>query len=235
MSGGPKLRKHRAVDIVDQRMDHRLPMQDDLDPVMRRSGTIAPPRSVRAPCSSSSPNRSKSSPPSTSWDARPPVPGVTPRICSIDQSRNGPPLAVRMIRRTPSGGRNRSIGRSHCARNRPATESRRSVRPPRGRPRRPKPAAPCWRGPRCRPASTAAITGSSPAQPTIAAIVQVGTHRRGLEHSACDNRRRRDARTRKRVAQRGQAAFVRHHARIAHWSGSPPRRAFRHRNWRSAP
>ena len=95
-------------------------------------------------------------------------------------SRNGPPLAVRMIRRTAlRPGAGRSTGRSRYARNRPAA----GVAPlRRGRldhqMRRPRPAPPCWRGRRVPPLSSAAMVGLRPARADDRRHRPVGAGRR---------------------------------------------------------
>ena len=81
-----------------------------------RAGTGGRPRSARDPCSSGSRNRPRSWRPSTNWGGPPPG-RASPAHLVEAPVRNGPPLAVRMIRRTRPAGRGRSIGRSHYARN----------------------------------------------------------------------------------------------------------------------
>ena len=70
--GRAELRQHRAVGVLDHRMDRRS--ADGSPPRSARAAgrTASAPRSLRAPCSSSSPSRPRSCGPSPSSDARRP-------------------------------------------------------------------------------------------------------------------------------------------------------------------
>ena len=107
------------------------------------------------------------------------------------QSRNGPPLAVRMIRRTRSG----RAGSKHWKIALCSESTGSSVAPcaarRRGSPRRPRPAASLLASTTVPPCSIAAITGASPAQPTIAAIVSRRRAARGFAHRLRAARRAR--------------------------------------------
>ena len=131
------------------------------------------PRSARAPCSSSSPNRRRSWRPSTSWGGRPPArasrraSGRATIRGTGRRWRSGPILRHRIQAIAGKALENRIMlavdrqdggARSACAASiisSPAVTS-----------------ASLLASATVRPASTAAMTGSSPAQPTIAAITQ---------------------------------------------------------------
>ena len=130
--GRAQLGEHRAVDIFDQAVDHRLRDGRRSRSRRRRPGTGGRPRSARGPCSSGSPNRPRSWRPSTNWDGRPPRPAVAARIRSSGQvaeraaarGEDDPADALRP-------GAVEALEDRHYARNRPAAASRRS--PPRPR------------------------------------------------------------------------------------------------------
>ena len=56
--GVAEVRERGAVVQVDERVDDRLRVHDDVDPLVRRRRTGGGPRSARGPCSSASPSRS---------------------------------------------------------------------------------------------------------------------------------------------------------------------------------
>ncbi len=67
MSGCAELREHRAVDVLDQRVDDALRMDRRPRSPRRARRTASAPRSPRGPCSSSSPSRPRSCGPSTQF------------------------------------------------------------------------------------------------------------------------------------------------------------------------
>ena len=102
--GRAELGEHRAVDIFDQASGS--PIADGRRPRARRRrpGTGDRPRSARAPCSSGSRESTEILAPIDQLGWATACAGRGARASrSSGQSRNGPPLAVRMIRRTLLG------------------------------------------------------------------------------------------------------------------------------------
>ena len=131
------------------------------------------PRSAPAPCSSSSPNRPRSSRPSTNWDGRRPARASLGAMSSADVSAE----------RAAAGGQDQSCDILRAIAGKALENSimlavHRQDRGPVPWPPRRSSASPAvtsaslLASATVRPASTAAITGSSPAQPTIAAMTQ---------------------------------------------------------------
>ena len=147
------LGERRAVDELDHRVDHRLRVDDDLDPVERDVEEQVRLDDLQALVDQGG---------GVDRDDRAHVPGrVRQRLLGRDvaqlargvRPRNGPPLAVRTSRRTSARRcRRAGTGQSASARSRPARSGRaRRVPSPAGRRRS---ATPCWPGRACgRPAA----------------------------------------------------------------------------------
>ena len=207
-------------------------MDDDVDPLATGGRTGNAPRSARGPCSSASPNRPRFSRPSTNWGGRPPAPGSRAAITSAVAVRNGPPLAVRMILATSSlrlparhwkialcslstGSRVAPLDCAASVISSPAVTS-----------------ASLLASATVLPASTAAMTGRSPAQPTIAAIDQIGLARRGLDQASLA-RRRAATSAGERVREARASGFVGDHRQLRRQSAGQFRQAPRRSSPRS--
>ena len=185
--GRAELGEHRAVDIFDQAVDHRLRDGRRSRSRRRRPGRGGRPRSARAPCSSGSRESTEILAPidQLGW-ATASAGRRRAHLARAARSRNGPPLAVRMIRRTLSGralvealedrimlGIDRQQGRA-ARRARPRiisapAETRASLLASATVP----------------PPSSAAITGLSPARADDRRHRPVGAGGGGLERRAC--------------------------------------------------
>ena len=216
MSGGPSCASIDPSTYSTMRMDHRLRVDDDLDRGRAAPGTGAPPRSVRAPCSSASPNRPRSWRPSTSWDAPPPAAGVTPRIC-VER-----PVAERAAARgqdDPADAARAASTSKHwkialCSESTGSSVAPRRARRRRGSGRPPRPAAPCWRARPCRPPRAPPSPARARRSRRSRAIVQSAPIARGL---ARPPRARPPPRCRcpaSALAQRRQAALVGDHREL---------------------
>ena len=233
--GRAELRQHRAVDIFDHRMDHRLRMDDDLDPRRARPGTGRAASISSSPLFISVAESTEILAPIDQLGCATACSGVTPRI-SLER-----PVAERPAARgqdDPADAlgprRGRSIGRSHYARNRRAAASRRCARPRRsitlaGRDQRLLVGEHDGAALLDRRHHRLAARRSRRSPPSSSR-----RRMRAASNTACAPARRLDAGAGERVAQRRQAGFVGDHRQLGVACGSPPRRARRRRNWRSA-
>ena len=199
----------------------------DLDPIERRPGTDDAPRSARAPCSSSSRESTEIFAPIDQLGCFDRLRRRHRRhLRRATRSRNGPPLAVRMMRRTRSGARmiealedrvmlgidrqqRRAVrARAPSSHQRAGGDQRLLVGQRDRAARRRAPPSPA----------------RSPAQPTIAAIVQ-SAPRAAASTTASAPRRRLDAAAGERLAQRGSRARIGDHRAARRACAARPRRA----------